>query len=111
MDVPAFALPLVIALQLIAGAAISVGWHARCGAAALVRTGREANDTVEGVGRPRLATHRFRRRAGCGLGGGSLAVFAATGTSAGDWISNTAETSNFSNRAWRLSTSRRVQPS
>ena len=35
MGVPAFAPPLVIALQLIAGAAIAVGWYARCGAAAL----------------------------------------------------------------------------
>jgi len=35
MGVPAFAPPLVIALQLIAGAAIAVGWYAGCGAAAL----------------------------------------------------------------------------
>ena len=37
MGVPAFAPPLVIALQLIAGAAIAVGWYARCGAAAAWR--------------------------------------------------------------------------
>ena len=35
MGVPAFAPPLVVALQLIAGAAIAVGWYAGCGAAAL----------------------------------------------------------------------------
>jgi putative oxidoreductase len=35
MGVPAFALPLVIALQLAAGASIAVGWYARVGAAAL----------------------------------------------------------------------------
>jgi len=35
MGVPAFEPALVIALQLIAGAAIAVGWHAGCGAAAL----------------------------------------------------------------------------
>src|SRR5882724_13205186 len=35
MGVPAFVPPLVIALQLAAGASIAVGWYARCGAAAL----------------------------------------------------------------------------
>jgi putative oxidoreductase len=35
MGVPALALPLVIALQLIAGTSIAAGWYARVGAAAL----------------------------------------------------------------------------
>ncbi len=35
LGVPAFAVAPVIALQLVAGIAIAVGWYARCGAAAL----------------------------------------------------------------------------
>ena len=35
LGVPAFALVATIALQLVAGAAIAVGWHARLGAAGL----------------------------------------------------------------------------
>ena len=35
MGAPAFALAPVIALQIVAGLAVAVGWYARCGAAAL----------------------------------------------------------------------------